>query len=278
MAQFDGKHWRGIIDKVVFKKRKDGKLTAQSAPVHVPQTEASKKTASIMGNASSLSGAIRACMTGLFNDNAPGTMINRLTTINRAVLQHCFDKTTQTYSFKQDSFSNMAGFEFNDASPLSNHLWVKPYLTLNDAADKLTLTIPAFEIPSQLTIPSHANYCQLEVSMGQFALFGKAEKIAGWNAIKIKKDQTQVPETQFHFDIMPGCLGVVGLGLSYYKLQHEVLTPLNNKTLNPAAIIGAIFTPGEFVLPVAVPVDGVLKSTGWTSLWKLNIKPAIPSA
>ncbi|WP_316794015.1 hypothetical protein [Pedobacter frigoris] len=276
MAIFNGKHFKGIIGKIVLKVQKNGKLTAQSIPAQVPQTEASQKTAGIMGNASTLSKSIRTSMSSLYGDNYPGTMINNLSTANRSILDHCCDKETMTYAFQEDSFENLAGFQFNDKSPLSNFLWVKPYLTINDSKNQITLTIPAFEVVEQLKMPNHANSCEFYIKMGQFALFGSTEKSTQLQTLEILPEQTHIPETQFQFDIMPGCLGVVGLGIKYYKLQNQVKTPLNNKELNPAAIVGAIFTPGEFIIPKPVTVNGKSKATGWSNMSKLKLNFAEP--
>ncbi len=271
MGIFNGKYFKGKFGKTVFKTRKDGKLITQSLPEHVRQTEGSQKTASIMGNASTLSKGIRLSMTSLFGDRYPGTMVNKLNTLNRVLLEHCCDKDTQTYSFQQNSFGNLSGFEFNEKSPLANHLWVKPEVSINGTADKISITIPAFEIPSQLKMPNHANACEIYIQMAQFALHGSCKKTAPVQMIVVEENQVQVPETQFSFDIMPGCLGIIGVGIRYYSSHKQIKKPLNNENLNPAAIVGAIFTPGEFIEPMPVTVNGKSSATAWFGMDKLKL-------
>ena len=274
MAFFDGKNFRGKIGKVVYKVDKDGRMIVQSAPGPVKQTEASKKTAGVMGNASTLSKQIRTAMFRLFDDNHPGNMINALSAANRTILEHCCDKETMTYTFQEDSFDNLAGFQFNDKSPISSFLWVKPYLTLNENKDKITLTIPAFEIPQQLKMANYANMCEIHVAMGQYALHKGLEKRIPPQQAEIGVNQTEFPETAFLFDIMPGCLGVIGIGFKYYQLQNQIKTPLNSKLLNPAAIVGAIYTPGTFVKPPQEISANRGKADPWQRMDKLNLKAA----
>lgn len=276
MAISDSKGMRGLIGKLVVKTLKNGQVIYQTAPDHVPQTENSKKTASIMGNASTFSKAIRDGMAGLFGDNYPGNMVNDLNTLNREILEHCCDKATQTYTFQPDSFANLSGFEFNDRSPLSTSFWVKPKVDINESGDKITLTIPAFEVPQQIKMPKGANTFQFVIMMGQIALHCSAKKFVPLQRFELEEDQVQVPAQTFTFDIMPGCLGVIGIGIKYFSAQGKIMTPLNTKELNPAAIVGAIYNPGEFIEPMPVAINGKSKATGWFPMMKLKLNAANP--
>ncbi|MEJ2879757.1 hypothetical protein [Pedobacter sp. GR22-6] len=273
MGKFDGKQITGLVGDLVFKKSADGKTTiVQTKQKHVPQTEGSKKTASVMGNASSLSAAIRADLHGLTDAFYQGEMINRLTKSNQAILSHCFDKNTETYTFKQNSFENLAGFELNSKSPLSTYLWVKPQLTLE--GNILTLTIPAFEVPDQLKMPKEANAFEIVVRMGEYALHSSKRNTKKIHSESIAPEETHVPEQQISFQVAHGCLCVVGIAIKYFNLAQGTKKPLNHKDMNPAAIVDAIYIPGEFVLPPTGSTPNRAIGSSWREMMKVNLPPA----
>ena len=270
MGKFDGKQITGVIGNHVIKRAAGGKGSIiQLKPVKVKQTKGTKKAASVMGNASSLSAAIRQDLGGLFGKNYQGTMINQLTTANRTILEHCFNKDTGTYSFQQDSFHNLEGFEFNTKSPLVAYLWVQPTIALQ--GNTLTLTIPAFEIPAQIKLPKEATGFAMGVQIGQYALHKSKKWRDNYFNLEIADGQTQVPEQQISFEVQNGCLCVVGLGIQYHSISNQYKTPLNHKDLNPAAIVGTIVTPGDFVEPPRRQEANRSFASEWTLMDKLKL-------
>ncbi len=271
MGKFDGKQIVGVVGNLVFKKGADGKMTiVQSKPFQIKQTKGTKKTASVMGNASTLSAAIRRSLGGLFGKNYQGSVVNELNKANQTILGHCFNKDTETYTFQQDSFHNLAGFEFNSKSPLSAYLWVQPYLRFQD--NTIILTIPAFEVPAQIKMPREANGFQLCAQIGQYALYESKKWGQNYFSFEVEPGQTHVPEQQISFNVQPGCLCVVGLGINYYKINNQYRTPLNDKELNPAAIVDAIIIPGEFVEPPPRVEGGKHYGSEWNTMDKLKLK------
>ena len=271
MGKFDGKQITGVLGNHVIKKAAGGKGSIiQMKPVVVKQTAETKKAASVMGNASTLSAAIRRNLGALFVKNYQGTMINQLNKANQTILGHCFNKDTETYSFQQDSFHNLEGFEFNTKSPLAAYLWVQPTIALQ--GNTLTLTIPAFEIPAQIKIPKEATGFAMGVQIGQYALHESKKWRENYFNLEIADGQTQVPEQQISFEVQNGCLCVVGLGIQYHKVSNQYKTPLNHKDLNPAAIVGTIVTPGDFVEPAPLVVGGRHRAPEWTLMDKLKLK------
>lgn len=270
MARFDGKNIVGLIGKHVFKKSHDGKnTTIQMKPIRVRQTENSKKSASVMGNASSLSKAIRMALMALVGNDYPGTMVNQLTKANQTILGHCFDKTTKTYRFQQHSFHNLAGFEFNDKSPLSAYLWVQPKLTL--LGNTMTLTIPEFNISDHVEVPSNANAFSIGIQAAQIALHESMVCDTHYFTTHPIDPLQPVPEQKIDIEVQDGCLCLMALSIQYFKIEGEFKKPIRSKEFNPAAIVDAIVSPGQFVEPPYGQDGNRRWGTGWSAIDKLKL-------
>ncbi|NRF40302.1 hypothetical protein [Pedobacter foliorum] len=248
MAKFDGKQIVGLIGGLVFKKGRNNTTIVQPKPASMAQTTATKGAANLFGIASTLSKTIRYGMTEITDQFYDGGMVNRLTNQNRSILAHCYDKDTRKFVFNETSFSRLAGFEFNFKSPVTNSLWVQPQTTLS--GNDLTVYVPAFEIPVQLKFPNLANTCTINISVNLYVLDQSLKRVLPLQSIEIGKNQTHVPAQEFKFEVPDGCLCVAGINLQYFYLYNGIKTVLNKKDFNPAAICGAILSPGIFVPPV----------------------------
>ena len=269
MGKFDGKQITGLIGNLVFKKGRNGITIVQKGPHPGKQTQASKTTANIFAKASTLSKAIRTDLSLLFRDFYDGAMVNRLTKQNREILEQCYNKATKQYTFNEDSFSRLAGFEFNAKSPLAKSLWVEPQLTL--AGNQLSLSLPAMEINAQLKFPASCNFCEITVALAFYNLEQGVHKSRVFQLLEINTDQPLVPAHNFTFEVPDGCLCVMGMKLGYSSLKDNIRVIKNNKEFNPAGLCGAIITPGEFVLtPGAIVPHGKLASI-WRDVDKLKL-------
>ncbi|TKC03990.1 hypothetical protein [Pedobacter frigoris] len=266
MARYDGKRLRGIIGPYIFRDGNSKKHTiVQSKAEKVTQTEASQKTAGVFGNASVLSRNIRddlRCLTGKFYD---GTMINRLNTVNRSIMEHCFDKQTEIYTYQSDSFNNLVGFEFNDYAKLSAHIWVEQVISLE--GNNLTLSLPTFAVPTELTMPVRANEAEITVTLGQYVLADRVKKQREEQKLTVVNGE-QVPAHDFTFEVAEGCLCVLSINVEYFQTHQSIKKPLNTKTLNPAAVFGAVITPGTFVLPPLEKTEFKSKASPWSRMDK----------
>ncbi|WEK20599.1 MAG: hypothetical protein P0Y49_05535 [Candidatus Pedobacter colombiensis] len=268
MAKFDGKHLTGMIGKLVTRKVKN-KQIVQRAPVSVKQTKATKKAASIFGQGSILAGTIRRNFEAFINSNYHGDMVNRLNTPIRAVIRQCYNPETDKFNFAEDSFSRLAGFEFNIKSLLSNNLWVTPEMSLN--GNILKISIPEAKIPKQLKFPSRANLCELTVVVTLISLQQAKFKHPLFQSIEISKTQDTLAAQEFTFEVPDGCLCVAGLNLGYFSLHNSIKTILNNKDFNPAGLLGAIIVPGEFVLPAPIITPNSVSTIPWFDIYDLNL-------
>ncbi|MBE9601774.1 hypothetical protein [Pedobacter sp. MC2016-24] len=268
MAKFDGKHVRGVIGNSVVKTGPNGQII-QSKPENVRQTVNTKKSARLFGQASTLSKYIRTNLRQTYDENGDMGMINRLTTLNRVLLAQCLQAETQTFIFTADSFSKLAGFEFNTRSPLANSLWVEPEMSLLN--NMLQIRLPAIAIPQQLKFPVNANLCDLELEVAIFSLqpcYGKTPYRA---TIEIAKNQTAVPAQSWELELPEGCLAVAAIGLKYFSLYKNIKKPLNSEKFHPAGIIDAIFKPGHFNIPQPIKSANRVQGSGWSELDNLQL-------
>lgn len=272
MARFDGKKIQGVIGNLVFKNSGDKKSTIiQIKPHIIKQTKASKVTAGVFGQASSLAKMLRMDFISIMSGFYDGGMINRFTTLNRAILDYCYDKATNTYVFEENSFERLEGFELDNKSLLNNYFWLDPEVRIQGT--QLSLTIPAFETGKQLKFPGNANTCKVKLTVGQynFELHRKREEY--YTEVNVDLSQGMVPEQVFMFDIAEGCLCVTGIGLEYFYQYNDVKTSLNSKELSPAKLLSAVITPGTFVLPVPPynPYRSQASKWSFDEALKLNI-------
>ncbi|MHA4896390.1 hypothetical protein ACXZ1K_16670 [Pedobacter sp. PWIIR3] len=269
MAIFDGKHLKGLTGNVISRKGKNGKTIVQSVPEYVKQTEGSKQAASVFGNASALSKSWRLELNDVNFDLNDGGMVNRLTTANRAILEHCHNKANKTYSFDDSSFNNIKGFEFNINSLLSNNFWVTPVITHEDTI--LKVSIPHFDVPEQLKFPLRTNYCEIFITICYVVLEQGLTKQNEVHSFSVTDEQQTVEAQEFNFSAPDGCLCVVAMGLRFARRYNNIQTIYNTKDFSPAAIIGQTLTPGTFIDPPARVENGRFYGKEWSKIDKLNL-------
>jgi len=276
MAKFDGKQLIGLLGNLVIKKGRGKTTIVQTKADKVKQTSATKVAGSIFGKASKLAKTVRTDLQGLIDDHYDGTMVNRFNTVNRELLAHCYNKDTQSFTFKQNSFDRLQGFEFNSKSPLARSLWVTPEVVLT--GNQLQLNLPEIHISDQLKFPSTANTCEIRVAVAMLILDQALHHNSQYQSIQISKDQQIIPAQQLIFEVPDGCLCVVGMNLRFTMKYEHMQTIINDKSFNPTAICGAIITPGTFVLPAPVltPTGGG-RASEWNNISDLEL-PTIPKS
>lgn len=269
MGKFDGKHIRGLVGNIVSRKGKKG-MIVQSAPGKYKQSEATKQESSLFGKGSTLASALRRELNLIISSNQDGEMVNRFNKPIKEVLRQCYDPETQKFNFMEDSFSRLAGFEFNVKSPLINSLWVSPEMHLN--GNILTISLPEIEIPAQLKFPGATHTCILMAIVSFTSLEHCHRKPSAVQTMEISQSETIVPARQFDFEVPEGCLCIAGIGLKYFSINHTIRTTFNSKVFNPAGIIGALISPGTFVLPPpAVRIGNKSIASPWSAIFNLTL-------
>lgn len=273
MARFDGKKITGLIGNLVFKNTADKKGTIiQRKAVRVKQTKASKVTSGIFANASRLGKLFRWDLQSLTSGFYDGSMVNRLTKVNRSILEDCYDKATKTYVFEEGSFQRLEGFEFDSNSLLVNYFLTNAEVIMQDT--ELTLKIPAFETNKQLKFPGKANSCKIKLMVGVYNFDLSKKRVHQYQEVNIEQAQGIVPEQSFVFAAAEGCLCIVGMGLEYFYNYNDINNSLNNKELSPAGLLWTMVTPGTLLLPLDEddPKRVVLRNWAFDEALELNPK------
>jgi len=247
MATFKGKFLIGSIGNLTFKKNRKGQvLQRKPGKGSVKQTTATKKAALVFGKASQFAYCIRNGFRQLTESNYDGQMINRLNKENFAILKQCYQPETESYEFKSDSFKRLNHFDFNSSSPLKDSLWVVPSVQLQHR--ELLIRLPEFEIPADFKFPVYSDSCDLKLRVHLFSIEKGAQQHVILDTLQIFYDQKVVPAREWKLKIPDGCICLTGLALNYYRSKDNLTIPVNRKEFNPAVILNATVSEGEFNL------------------------------
>ncbi|MES2458336.1 MAG: hypothetical protein V4594_22450 [Bacteroidota bacterium] len=275
MGTFDGKRIRGLVGSVVFRQGRKNQEIVQTAPASLKQTKATKIAGKTFGQGSTLACVIREDLRPVTLDNYDGDMVNDFATPVRDVLKQCFDKETGFYTFEQDSFARLEGFEFNPRSLLINSLLVAPETALN--GNTFTVSIPEFEVPQKFKFPGNTNVCRLRVGVSVIALHAGLNIDLLVQELEISAGEHIVPASAFEFEVSEGCLCVAAISLTYFRLHEGIKAVYNFKDFHPAAVCGAIVTPGTFIVPPPyTKVGNKTIPTKWCQAGRIKL-PAKPA-
>ena len=247
MATFDGKFIRGAAGDVIFRKQgKKQVVQGKSKKAQIDMTQATFDAAFIFGRASTLAWYMRAGMDNIvrFYD---GGMISRFTGECNQILQKAATGKDNKFDFSQDYFSRLNGFEFNMESPVKNHLFAQPVVSL--AEQRVTIDLPEMQISKDLKFPANASYCIVAFNVMLLDLDNdkcENQEIQSFE-IDLTDKQLTVPAQQLNFEGAPGALCVIALGLYYFEKTFAGKAMINNKSLSPSALLKAAFCPGQTV-------------------------------
>ncbi|TDO19758.1 hypothetical protein [Pedobacter duraquae] len=236
MARFNGKDIIGNVGRVTYRRgKKDGIISSRVKDVR--QTDATKKSAKFFGGVSSFAKVVRSNMNAVGQQDT--TLMTRLNKEMLAVLLQCYDKETQTFNFTNSYFS-----EFNIYSPLKSYLWPLPAVSL--AENRLTVNIPEFSIAENIKFPASATHCQVHIQPVQYDLNGGHVKRMAKTKMMIKRSDELFAAQDLVWDVVPGTLCVVAVGLHYFKAEEDIHIMLNTPEFSPSAFLFAEFNNGRF--------------------------------
>lgn len=201
MATFDGKFLRGATGDLVFRKQ-GKKQVVQRKSSNIKMTQATFDAAFIFGRASTLALYIRAGVDEIvrFYD---GRMVSRLTGECNQILQKAAAGKDNKFDFSQDYFSRLNGFEFNMESPVKNHLFAQPMVSLTEQT--VTIDLPEMQVSKDLKFPANASYCIIAFSVTLFDLDNdkyETQEIQSFE-IDLTNKQFTVPAQQYN------CPGII---------------------------------------------------------------------
>lgn len=243
MAIFDGKFIRGVVGDVVFRKVGDSQRMSRRVPKGaIKQTTATRRASNTFGLASSLGACLREVLKADLKGFVDTGMHSRLTAKLYRIFSQSLDRETKAFNFQNDSFKDLEDFGFNNRSALLDSLGVKPMVTMETGA--ISLLLPSLR---KLRFPQHTISCEMTVSVTLIALEeGIITQHPDRKKILIEKSAANLNPYRFSFDVPPGCLCIVSMVLDFYMDYKSHIRLFNSKKFSPAAICGAIISPGKF--------------------------------
>lgn len=263
MGTIKGKFIKGAAGSVIFREYR-GVQIVQGKPriIKSHRTEGTKKAAKTFGKASKLAHGIRWGLGYICEKFYDGTMIYRLNSEVLRCLSASKDPETQQFNFNADSFSTLAGFEFNVGSMVKNNFFVQPSVTIEGT--KLRVTIPELKIPSDLKWPiDRPTCCKLMIATCIINLQKGNANNGETQVMDIPYTYTPsiVAEQTLEFEIKPGCLCITAISLQIVEKTFIGENTVNTKSFNPAAILYAKIAEG--VADTAIINDGFTFDDRW---------------
>ena len=244
MAIVTGKHVTGVLGPVTLKRYRK-KQTMSIKAGKIKQTAATKKCSDTFGKANMLVQSIRERFSSQIRGFHDGKMYNRMNSAMSKIFYECRNTEGSDFTFVQDSFENLADFDFNINSRLIDSLRKKPKVNLE--GNVFTIAIDELKIPAQLKFPARSKFCKITMRLLLYRL--KESLMIGLpeeQSLLITKDQTVLEAKEFRFKVPDGCLCVAGFFLDFYYTSGEFQVLLNNPAFSPGSIVGALITPGGY--------------------------------
>ena len=262
MARFNGKNISGAIGPVTFRQTKKGGVISKRVK-YVRQTNETKESANFFGRVASFAGYIRRYMSSVGHRDT--AFMNRLNTEMLAILLLCYHKEEKTFNFSNNYFNRLNGMGLNSASPLAASMWPIPAVSLYK--NLLTISIPELSIPANLKFPPGAGLCHLIMQLVQADLNGGHFQRTPSKVIAIPYNQRGVIAQNFTYEVAPGTLCMVAIGLRFYKMEQGMHVAMNSIDFSPAAIAFAMFNDGVFAEVIEEPFNTGTeagRNTYWT--------------
>jgi len=245
MARVTGKHVTGVLGPVTLRRYRKKQTMSIRSGEKIKQTVATKKCSSTFGKANMLVQSVRSRFAPYTRDFCDGTMYNRMNSVMSMIFYESIDTETMEFSFTKKSFDKLSGFDFNIKSPLIHSLRVKPEVSLDE--HDIVIKMDELKIPVQLKFPAKSQFCKITFSIVLYRLkealmIGIPEE----QSLVISKNQKVFEAQEFRFRVPAGCLCLLGCFLDFYCNSGEFQLLQNNEVFNPAAILSALISPGEY--------------------------------
>jgi len=223
---------RGTFENIIFYTSKE-QFLIRSKPSIVRQTNATKKAASLFGEAVKMSANLRATVQSLLPNSKDRNMMHRLdaTFLN-------WLRTGQSASGRHEiPFPFVPGFEFNLESQLSEKLQLKLNISKSNE-NFITVEIPAFVPVQKIVAPADTSSVRLKIVAATFDFDNHTFVRTGLKEILMPYSSSEVAEQQIEFDLSakPGDLCVAVMAVNYYTSADGTTGLKDSMKWKPAAI------------------------------------------
>ncbi len=250
MATIDNKGGiHGKAGAMIYRSYR-GKNIMQGRPKRFKQTLASKESAGEFGMASSAAKAIRQAFQPFYHHYYDGAMINRVTSAVSRCIGSSRTKGRGERDLHDGELSFLQGMEFNENSPLSKALQVKPEVSRNEAG-QVVVKLPQITVPKDLLTPfkwNKVHQYRLSFVLVGFNLREEFFEYLGEKTVEMEmKDITEALEVVFEGEVPKGCLLLLMAKLDC--MEHDYYqggySSMNSAEFCPAALIAAFQSTDE---------------------------------
>ncbi|HEY0175608.1 MAG TPA: hypothetical protein VGC08_04470 [Pedobacter sp.] len=254
-----GNYLKGVLGPLVFRKVNGRQeIVTKPVPGQMKQTKATKRASGTFGLSSKLGARIRDAVRGQLTNFQDSRMNVRLVGELNSILQGCRDSETRSFDFSEQTFSRLAGFEFNTDSKVRNLMLQFPEVKADQKI--LSVHVPPLSIPGKFKFPQKSFFCGLNISVSLFRLKdGKMAVAAKSQHMEIYRYPELSAAAEFKFDLPEGCLCITTISLKYAVAEEGGRRFINNKRFNPVCILGALFTTGTYGEPDDNQWTGMVK-------------------
>jgi hypothetical protein len=247
MAIKDGDFIKGVLGNVVLRVLNGKQVMQRRNPKgSVKQSKNTKWCGKTFGMAVSLASKIRITLGSRILPQADSYLSSRLNGAIYSILLKVRDKTTGLYSFKEDSFEKLVGFNFNPDRSVDHWLRIDPSVHLED--QKLTVDFPELTVPKLLRFADDSERCIMSVSLSLFGLKeGKMVQRCITQQQTLLEPYAPFEATQFNFHVPDGCLYIVTLWLEYHAQTYKGARFTNIPKLYSGYVCEAHIAPGLFI-------------------------------
>jgi hypothetical protein len=188
---------QGTFENIIF-YTSNGHALIRTKPSIVRQTNATKKAASLFGEAVKMSANLRATVQSLLPKSKDRNMMQRLD----ATFLHWL-RTGQSASGRHEiPFPFVPGFEFNMESQLSEKLKLKLNITKRNE-NFINVEIPAFVPVQKIVAPADTSSVKLKIVAATYDSDNHTFVRTGLKEILIPYSLSEVTEQQIVFDLNP---------------------------------------------------------------------------
>jgi|SRR5690606_22659063 len=240
MGKIENGYIKGLVGGIVARRLGNTQVVqSRSRLKRSRQTLATKAAAVDFGNASKSARMIRYAFWQLILGYHDPAMINRL---NQQVLRTMRANTERrrgTLCLSRGNPGRLKGFQFNEASPLGDQLFVDVDTFFSDG--RLLVRLPEFDCDQDLIWPYTATHCTIRLQVYGFD-FPAGRTVGLGNesfSFPLRSRKKRVDSKQWTFDVsvVEGMVVMAGMSIEFDREMDTRPLLLNNKNYHPAALV-----------------------------------------
>lgn len=192
------------------------------------------------GEVCSTSKKIRDVLRSMILQTHDTKMASRLTARTYKMMKADTSSIRGERKVELGSFGLLRDFNFNEAAPLSNTLFVKPIPAIDRVTGVVEVTIPEIFPEVHVTSPKGATHFRMTAGVALVNLDEEAEQsVCLMASSDYQTTKENLIETVLTSTLPPNAIGVIMVvfGISFYQEVNTLMYPMNNGSYNALCTI-----------------------------------------